>query len=631
MERERVPARLALRAMRRHGAGRVMRRRLGKRVALAQGMLALVVLIAGFAVGRYRADGAGAPLYPDLRTQPITGVSLSRETLADGKQHYLLRFDNTVANYGGRLEIEAHLAQSRVIYQNVYDQRDGGQRVVHQAVASDLIYHPTHNHFHFKDFAEYVLLKRDSRGYYRSTGQRGSKTGFCILDYAPVTSNASQNPVYTGCGRTTQGLSAGWGDLYDASLPEQWVDLGTRAPADGDYLLQSTADPRNLLLEVDDGNNTASFAFTIRGGAVVSGVLRGDCALKPASGIVGTPADVLCSKGFQGGEAVDIFWGGPNTAPKATVTANGSGAIAASLEIPEATLGNHYVIAIGRASKHEVRMLFDTVPSLTLSALSGVVGSTVQVTVQGMPPGEVVDLALLTDKIETSLGTVTMSSKGSGTASVVIPPAVADFHTILALGESSKRAATSTFSVIPSLKLLPATVPKGGKTQASLRGFARGEVVTIRLVGSSTDLKVVRVSSTGSANATAATEFTLPSSLGPGSYNVRATGSMSGLSATATLTVSLPVTPTATATATRTPTATATATRTPIGGAAAATATATQTATQTPTSTATSVPTATIAPTATLEPTATETPLPTETPVVAPIVAPEEATATETI
>src|SRR6187200_819669 len=91
---------------------------------------------------------AGAPLYPELQTAPPTRLSIQQLWMNDGLLHYVLRFDNTVENHGGRLEIVANLQQSRDIYQNVYDQPQGGNLVVHRRITTDLIFHPTHNHFH---------------------------------------------------------------------------------------------------------------------------------------------------------------------------------------------------------------------------------------------------------------------------------------------------------------------------------------------------------------------------------------------------------------------------------------------------------------------------------------------------
>ena len=49
---------------------------------------------------------AATEVYPDLRTEPATDLQFDTVTLADGQRHKVLRFSNTVANYGqGRLEM----------------------------------------------------------------------------------------------------------------------------------------------------------------------------------------------------------------------------------------------------------------------------------------------------------------------------------------------------------------------------------------------------------------------------------------------------------------------------------------------------------------------------------------------
>ena len=123
------------------------------------------------------AAAVGTPLYPDLITTAPSGLYIEKGP--DGK--YLLRFANTAVNLGGRMEIAVG-SGTRDLYQNVYDQYVGGNRVIHQKVGADLIYHPQHNHFHFEGFAKYELLKKDSSGYYRATSRTGSKTTYCILD-----------------------------------------------------------------------------------------------------------------------------------------------------------------------------------------------------------------------------------------------------------------------------------------------------------------------------------------------------------------------------------------------------------------------------------------------------------------
>ena len=129
----------------------------------------------------------------------------------------------------------------------------------------DFVYHASHDHFHFEGFAEYELWKRDVYDSWASgSGQgqamrRGSKTTFCLMDSRLVQSlpGSPSSAVYNDCGQTHQGISVGWGDVYDYSLPDQWIDLGTSRLADGKYVLRSIADPKNVLYESANKNDTS--------------------------------------------------------------------------------------------------------------------------------------------------------------------------------------------------------------------------------------------------------------------------------------------------------------------------------------------------------------------------------------
>jgi hypothetical protein len=167
--------------------------------------------------------------------------------MSDGFSHYVLRFSNTVWNDGeGRLELQGDPRPdgSSKAYQNICDSPTAGMRVAQRDVSSDLVYHPGHCHYHFQGFASYLLLQRNSAGVYQPTTQKGSKTGFCIMDSNRIASSGATSGKYWTCDGALQGISVGWGDLYEGSLPEQWIDLSTNRLDDGYYAIQSTADPQ---------------------------------------------------------------------------------------------------------------------------------------------------------------------------------------------------------------------------------------------------------------------------------------------------------------------------------------------------------------------------------------------------
>jgi hypothetical protein len=235
-------------------------------LALALALVAALGLVATAAPALAARPARGVALYPDLQT--LRPADLHLAVLPDGR--HVLRFSNTVWNAGeGRLELEGNPKPQRdvvkQIYQNLYDAASGGALVSHKPAASDVVYHPTHRHYHFADFASYVLLEQDGDAYAETT-KRGTKTSFCVMDTTRV--GGAARSQYGGCGRELQGLSVGWGDTYDWTLADQWVVLGEPL-ANGEYGLRSTADPSNRLDEGGrDGNNAATVYFTMADGQI---------------------------------------------------------------------------------------------------------------------------------------------------------------------------------------------------------------------------------------------------------------------------------------------------------------------------------------------------------------------------
>ena len=69
------------------------------------------------------------------------------------------------------------------------------------------------------------------------------KQGFCMEDEQAISPSAG--PAKYDC--TNQGISAGWEDIYDNSLPCQWLNI--TGVAAGDYFLRITVDPDRIYPE----------------------------------------------------------------------------------------------------------------------------------------------------------------------------------------------------------------------------------------------------------------------------------------------------------------------------------------------------------------------------------------------
>jgi glucose/arabinose dehydrogenase len=92
------------------------------------------------------------------------------------------------------------------------------------------------------------------------------KTTYCLHDVFRLDSPPPGSPLtpgYPGCDAKVQGISAGWVDVYDMSLAGQQVDI--EGLPDGRYLIKSTADPADLVLERDETNNSATAVIEIKG------------------------------------------------------------------------------------------------------------------------------------------------------------------------------------------------------------------------------------------------------------------------------------------------------------------------------------------------------------------------------
>jgi hypothetical protein len=237
----------------------------GRRALLA--VVAAVVVAVLATADPATAGVAGDPHYPDLQNLPPFKLRVKPDRATGQK---LLRFSITIANLGdGPLELRPQNDPSTGLtqaFQRVYTHDAAGAwSLWAETPAGTFVFHPTHFHWHFEGFALYEI--RDATG---AVIRSSTKISFCIADTTLVDPNLphASAPVYRSCQQSAiQGLSVGLGDTYELSVPGQSIDI-TGLP-DGDYLLVSTADPDDHVLEVDDGNNVGSVAFRLTGKRVM--------------------------------------------------------------------------------------------------------------------------------------------------------------------------------------------------------------------------------------------------------------------------------------------------------------------------------------------------------------------------
>jgi hypothetical protein len=170
--------------------------------------------------------------------------------------HVLLRLSTGIPNQGaGPMELrggETHEDGTQDVYQRIY-YTDGSYEDV---LAGVFVHHPEHNHIHFEGYAEYRLREVTAGGGVGDVVGVGNKVSFCLIDVVTYNRHLPGYPTfpqYVTCNADRQGISVGWADVYDKSLPDQWIDV-TDIP-NGVYWLEVEVDPDNQLVEQDESNN----------------------------------------------------------------------------------------------------------------------------------------------------------------------------------------------------------------------------------------------------------------------------------------------------------------------------------------------------------------------------------------
>jgi lysyl oxidase len=203
---------------------------------------------------------------PDLRSLPAWGIDMA-------ENGNFLRFSATVWNAGnsplvvdgfrrdGEDEMDA--------YQYFFDaagNQTGYQDVGHMHWDPK----PSHQHWHFEDFARYSLLDKNE-----VEAVRSKKEAFCLANTDAVdltVPDAAWRPentdLSTSCGDYSslsirEVLAAGWGDTYTQYRAGQSFDL--RDVPNGTYYIAVVANPEGNLVEASTDNNVALRKIKISG------------------------------------------------------------------------------------------------------------------------------------------------------------------------------------------------------------------------------------------------------------------------------------------------------------------------------------------------------------------------------
>jgi hypothetical protein len=169
-----------------------------------------------------------------------------------------IRFTSAIANFGGGpLDVywgPPAASGTQPAYQRVYD-TNGGHN---DYLVGNFEYHPTHNHTHMADVAQYSLRTRTPGGGVGQVVASGEKTSFCLEDSRLINGALPGAPASGVYDCSNQGISVGWADVYGHYLDGQFIDVSS-LPS-GDYWLETIVDPDNRLRESSDANNTVRVA-----------------------------------------------------------------------------------------------------------------------------------------------------------------------------------------------------------------------------------------------------------------------------------------------------------------------------------------------------------------------------------
>ena len=261
-------------------------------------------------------------LLPDLVSQPQSGVRLPgtrrvRPGDPDSKQltngclpeeqaeqgaSRCLRFDQIIGNFGdGPTELR-YSAQDLNREQNMFQVIHKSDGTTHRRIADRYEYHATHEHFHYANFAQSHIWQSDAGGARLGDAplRSGKKNGFCLIDVLDLwfdrKGGASRGYWPDGCisaediesGREgVNGISRGWADVYNWWLPDQYIDVA--GVPDGYYQLETVVDPKNTLVETNDGNNSGAISIQICGEKVETAGGQDVCSGPPPAAVAGPP------------------------------------------------------------------------------------------------------------------------------------------------------------------------------------------------------------------------------------------------------------------------------------------------------------------------------------------------------
>lgn len=217
------------------------------------------------------AAGTGGAnlLLPDLIAWADQGLGYMYDWYVDTNEipgRTLLRLSTAAPNIGsGPMELRGGTVNpddTQDVDQRIYDNQGGYTN----RFAGVFIHHESHGHIHFESFAQLNLREVIGSNGVGAVTAQGEKVSFCLLDVKAYDLGLPGAPFirqYQTC-EQIQGISVGWADVYDASLPDQWIDI-TGVP-DDQYWVEVIIDPDDNMLEENETNNVERILIDLETG-----------------------------------------------------------------------------------------------------------------------------------------------------------------------------------------------------------------------------------------------------------------------------------------------------------------------------------------------------------------------------
>jgi hypothetical protein len=205
---------------------------------------------------------AAALLCPNLRIGPPADLFIQR---SGGRR--LLRATSDVRSRGrGPMELRGHRDGRRTMRTTQRIYRAGGGHLEVQSGATlhftDVGYYFGGSYWKVHQLARFELRRAQPDGTLGGVVRTGPKLNYCLRDLERTRPGrrSPDSRHYPGCNqnpyqdRVTLGTSVGWSDIYPADYDKQWINV---AGLRGCFAFTMTVDPKHLLFESNEGDNTS--------------------------------------------------------------------------------------------------------------------------------------------------------------------------------------------------------------------------------------------------------------------------------------------------------------------------------------------------------------------------------------